>query len=352
MPAADANYKGRVDMGGLLQSGLGLFRWILAALCLAASGTDLLYAHQEPALIANARTLIAKGDLPEARDALEAELEVDPHATEAHFLLGFILFRLQEPTRSLAEYTNGAAGRRPTAFEFRTIGADYVLLKDFADADRWFTQATLADPDDPSGWYLLGRAEYSEGRYEEAISTFHRVLNITPDDVKAEDNLGLSYQALNQVSEARAAFEKAIATQRGKAIRSGAPYLDLGELLLQQGEPSRATDYLLEAVRLSDKNPKAHEQLGIALKQTGDLRRARIELEKAVALAPKASPVHFELGQIYRSLGLGEEAKHEFGLCSQLSASHSSEEVPNFDAAPELHDHQQSSNAPHHPNPD
>lgn len=338
MPASRVNYEGRTEGAGLGQRNLRPACWLRVALGIAISGTLSLCAQQEAASVAKARTLIATGDFTAARATLEAEIKTDPHASEAHFLLGYVLYRQQDPTRSLAEYTLGASGRRPTPSEFRTIGADYVLLKDFADADRWFTEATLDDPRDPSGWYLLGRSKYSEGKYADAVTTYRHLLTIDPEDVKAEDNLGLSYQALNEVSEAKAAFERAIALQQGRPSLSGAPYLDLGELWLQQGQPAKAAEYLRGAVLLSARNPKAHEQLAVALKQTGDLPGARVEFEKAAALAPKASPVHFELGQIYRRLGLKEEARHELDLCSQLAATHSAEEVPNFDGSPDVVD--------------
>jgi len=292
-------------------------------------------AQQPLPAIDQARQLIANNNFAAARTILLAEMQASREPAEAHFLLGFIYFREHDAKQSLAEYTLGAATRRPTAAEFRVIGADYVLLKDFADASRWFSEATRQDPREPSGWYLLGRSKYNEGDYEKAADCFERVLSINASDVKAEDNLGLAYQALNRLPEARKAFETAISFEQASGAKSGAPYLDLGELLLQDNQPAKASEALRSAVRLSPANPKAHEQLGVALRQTGDLPEARIELEKAARLAPNSSPVHFELGQVYRRLGLKDEAAHELELCQRLTATHSSVEVPNYDTAQE-----------------
>ena len=285
--------------------------------------------------LSHERTLIAEGDLRAAQNLLEAHVRTDPTDSAAHFLLGFVYFRQRDAKRSLAEYTLGAAGRRPTSSEFHIIGADYVLLGDFADADRWFTEATRADPSDASGWYLLGRAQYNEGDYAKAADSFRKALALHPQYIRAEDNLGLCLQALAQLAEAKAAFRLAIAWQQGVEDRSGAPYLDLGTLLLQEGDVPAAVESLRSAARLSPHNPKAHEQFGVALERSGDLQGARAELEQAAALAPKASPVHFELGQVYRRLGLKEEAKREFDLCSLLAATSSSREVPNLEGQTE-----------------
>jgi tetratricopeptide (TPR) repeat protein len=295
--------------------------------------TSSLIAQQFISALEQARQLIINNNFTAAQAILLAAIHTSKEPGEAHFLLGFVYFREHDARQSLAEYTLGAASRRPTAAEFRVIGADYVLLKDFADASRWFEEATTQEPLDPSGWYLLGRSKYNEGDYLRAAECFQRVLAIHPSDVKAEDNLGLAYQALNRLPEARKAFETAISFQQVSPSKSGAPFLDLGELLLQDGQPAKAAEALRSAVLLSPSNPRAHEQLGLALRQIDNVPEARIELEKAVALAPDSSPAHFELGQVYRRLGLKEQAAHELELCQWLTATHSSVEVPNYDTS-------------------
>jgi tetratricopeptide (TPR) repeat protein len=302
--------------------------------CLGWSTVALAQGAAPPAFLAEARTLIAKGDLPQAQGVLEAGLKANPAAVEAHFLLGFVYFRQNKPGPSLAEFTAGAASRDPTAAEFRIVGADYVLLAAYPEADRWFTKATEVAPNDPEGWYLLGRTKYNEAKYTEALDDFQRALTLKPGDVKAEDNLGLSYQALNKVPEARQAYETAIRWQKDSPVRSGAPYLDLGELLLDENELPAAVEALRQAARLSPNNPMAREQLGRAYQQAGDLQSARTELEKAAALAPKSSAVHFQLGQVYRRLGEKEKARAELELSAQLTSTHSSTETPNIDKAP------------------
>ncbi len=64
-----------------------------------------------------------------------------------------------------------------------------VLLKDYADADKWFTKAVAWNPRDALGWYYLARTKYNENRFAEAISGFRKCLALNGKDVKAEDNL-------------------------------------------------------------------------------------------------------------------------------------------------------------------
>ena len=86
-----------------------------------------------------AQSLLAAGKFPEAEATLRRYLKDDPSSAEAHYLLGDVLFREKRAVESLAEFTAGSKFKPPGAGELRTIASDYVLLGDFADADKWFT---------------------------------------------------------------------------------------------------------------------------------------------------------------------------------------------------------------------
>src|SRR5690348_4689904 len=139
-----------------------------------------------------ARTLMNDGKLTEAAAVAHQYLAQNPSSADAHFLLGELLFLEKKPRESLAEFTAGAKFRRPGSKQLRIAASDYVLLGDFADADRWFTEVTTETPGDAEVWYLLGRTKYNENRFEEAIASFEHVLVLRPKDVQAENNLGLA----------------------------------------------------------------------------------------------------------------------------------------------------------------
>src|SRR5262249_21309721 len=149
------------------------------------------------------------------------------------------------------EFTEGAKYKRPKASELKIVAADYVVLGDFADADKWLTQVTSETPDDAEAWYLLGRAKYNENRFEEAVQCFQKALVLRAKDIEAENNLGLSYQGLNRIGEAKKAFENAIAWQNDSTVKDAQPYLNMGVLLADQGQPSEALSYLQTAVALA-----------------------------------------------------------------------------------------------------
>lgn len=295
---------------------------------LALCSAVLCHAQQSTDPLAEARGLLSEGKIDKSEAALRNYLKQNPSSTETHYLLGYVLFREQKAIESLAEFTAGARTRRPKADELKAVASDYVLLRDYADADKWFTEVTREAPDDADAWYLLGRTKYNENAFADAASDFERSLSLRPKFVEAENNLGLAWKELNSPVEAKAAFQAAIDWQ-GDSPKDPQPFLNLGTMLADESNFDQALSRLLKAAALSPDNPKVHEELGQVYETQKDLPRAQAELERAVALAPDASGLHFKLGQIYRHEGIADRAKHEFDLCAKLNGTHSSDETPN-----------------------
>ena len=282
-------------------------------------------AHSSPDTpLAEARSLVDSGNLNQAEQVARRYVEVHKNSADGHYLLGYILFKKQDPKSSLAEYTAAARYRTPSAADLEAVAGDYVLLKDYPDADKWFTKAVEWNPKDSLGWYYLGRTKYNENRFEEAVSAFGQCLKLDPRNVKAQDNLGLSYVGLNQLEKAMAAYRTAIDWQKDAADKSAGPLLDLGSVLVDDNRPDEGLPYLLEAARISPEDYRVHRQLGKAYTRLNRLEKARDELEKAVKLAPENAPVHFMLAQVYRRQGLMDKAKIESERCAALTGTKSS----------------------------
>lgn len=293
---------------------------------------------QDPLL--DARKWLAEERPKEAEKAVRSYLAQHQTSGEAHFLLGLILFRkIQAGAReaeasldagnpevnsgvrkfqeenakaSLAEYTEGAKYRKPSASDLKIVALDYVLLGGYADASKWLTRSVEDDPNDAEAWYFLGRSKYNENRFDEAVRAFERCLMLEPRNVKAQSNLGLSYAGLNRVHEARAAFLKAIEWQAGTARKDPEAYIGLGDLLVQQNLASEAVPYLLQAVQIAPRESRVREKLGSAYLDLNELSAAQKELESGIALDPRNPSLHYLLARVYRKRGQPEKAKAEF----------------------------------------
>jgi tetratricopeptide (TPR) repeat protein len=295
----------------------------LVALC---SASGLSQTPSDP--IAEARSFLDAGKTEEPEVILRNYLTSNPSAADAHFLLGYVLFRNQKAKESLAEFTAGAKFRRPRADELKIVAGDYVMLADYSDADKWFSQVVSETPNDADAWYLLGRTKFSENEYAAAISSFEHALALHPDFVEAENNVGLSWKELNDHDKARAAFQTAIRWQ-GDAPVDSQPFLNLGTLLVDDHRDDEAVPFLTKAIALSPRNPSAHEELGKTYLALNKLTEAQTQLEKAIALAPEVSALHYKLAQILRKEGSIDRAEQEFSLCEKLNGAHSSSKTPN-----------------------
>lgn len=292
----------------------------------SANGSPVDVPQLDAALV-NAKLLFEKGSTIEAERLTRSYLESHPASPDAHFLLGLILFKQVKAKDSLAEYSAGAKYRNPSAYDLKVVALNYVLLNDYTDADKWLSKSVRMDSHNWETWYYLGRTKYNENRFEEAVNAFQQALRLSPKNVKAEDNLGLSYDGLGRRQEAEQAYRNAIRWQSELLQQDPGPYLDLGILLVEQNRPQDAIPYLQEAVQISPPDPKAHERLGKAYERLDRLAEAQVELEKAVKASPNDGSLHYMLGQIYRRQGLKDKAQAEFEKSTALKSMQSGAQV-------------------------
>ena len=325
-------------------------------------------SDQSKTLLSEAKSLFRQAKFIEADRAVRQYLKNNPNSADGHFLLGHILFReiqaqakdletqfppqthgpmasgrtmgttssdvsipktVQEMAKaSLAEFTAGAKFHDPSAADLKIVALDYVLLADYPDADKWLTKMLEWAPNDAEGWYYRGRTKYNENRFAEAISAFQQCLKLDPQNVKAEDNLGLALAGLGRNEEATAAYNRAIAWEAQSLAKNPGPFINLGSLLIDENQPQDAIANLLHAIEIAPRESRAHELLGKAYTHVEDFPKAQAELEKAIELSPQAPNLHCMLAPVYRKQGLAEKAKAEYDRCGTLTGAHSTPETP------------------------
>ncbi len=242
-------------------------------------------------LLLDARMDLHNGMVEEADRNVRQYLTMHPNSPDAHFMLGFVLFReiqsraaagpgasdagfrTATAKASLAEYTEGAKYRTPSYLDLKIVALDYVLLEDYPDADKWLSRAVEWNPQDAESWYDLGRIKYYEASYSEAVAAFSHCLELDSTNVKAEDNLGMTYARLARPKEAIAALQNAIAWQAPLQDKNPQPYIDLGGVLIGEKRPDEAIPYLLQATKIAPGNDKARELLNQARSLAGGAQK-------------------------------------------------------------------------------
>jgi tetratricopeptide (TPR) repeat protein len=270
------------------------------------------------ALLFAGKSLVNLERFEDAADALSAYLSSHPESDEAAYLLAYIKFRENKPADSLNLFTAAAKIKPPHADDLKIVALDYELLDDQASAAKYLEQALAMQPGNVEVLYYLGRVRYQQNQFALAITAFEGVLNRDPTHAKAENNLGLSFEAMNRAEEAMTAYRKAVALDKASNRHSEQPYLNLATLLLRLDNATESLPLLRQAALIAPNSGQVHYQLGKALFNLGRLEEARSELQDSERLAAGESSTHYLLGRLYRRLGDAEAATREFALTEDL----------------------------------
>jgi len=99
------------------------------------------------------------------------------------------------------------------------------------------------------------------GRYEQAVGEWTKALEVTPDDVKANDNLGLALAQVGRIDDALKYFQKAVEIDP----RDVAGHNNLAGALRKKGRINEAIAHWTTALELNPRSAAAHNNLGDTL---------------------------------------------------------------------------------------
>jgi tetratricopeptide (TPR) repeat protein len=190
-----------------------------------------------------------------------------------------------------------------------TLVLAYIRLgrRDWARPE--LNQLVEAAPNKAEYRYWLGRIDYDDGKYATAIARFKEALERDPASMRSHDNLGLCYEALDDVPTALEHYREAIRLNRRASGKSPWPALNLGILLRQRGELDEADALFREALKYDPESAKAHYELAVLLDQRGQADEALEHLKRATALDSAYPDPYYLLSRIYRRRGNTSEAE-------------------------------------------
>jgi tetratricopeptide (TPR) repeat protein len=243
-----------------------------------------------------------------AEELLVAEIDRRPSSPDLLTLLGRVFLIDGKPLNAaIAIKKAEALGPIDEATRFTLVLA-YVAMKRGDWARPELERLVRANASNPLYQYWLGRLDYDAGQYASAIARLEQVIARDPGFIRAYDNLGLCYEALNQPEQALAHYRRAIELNRNAAQKSAWPALNLATLLRQRGELGEAEALLREALEYDASSAKARYQLGAVLEQQGEPEQAIAELIRAATGDATYAEPHYALARIYRQQGRHSEA--------------------------------------------
>ncbi len=170
-------------------------------------------------------------------------------------------------------------------------------LKPMSPADQLATLRPLgaADTSNADLAFYTGNAYYAVGSafspeqhgqavayFDSAVVEYQRAVRVDSTMSKAWVNMGLAFEAKSGNSEARRAFQSAIAINPRDVLA----YCHLGYLEQQSGNVSQAIGLYKQALAIDANSAQAHYNLGLAFAEAKVFKEAVLEWETVVRLDP------------------------------------------------------------------
>ncbi len=229
-----------------------------------------------------AQAHLLRGQVPEARRALDRALTLDPNDSVAYSLRSNIALvqNRKAEARADAERAVAADPASPTAY----LSLGWVQQAEF-DLDAALAtsrQAVKLDPNNAQALIQESSLLFGMGRLQDAVAVAERARQQAPDDAMVNTIWGFLQLARNRIDAARDAFQTAI----GQDSTLGLPHLGLGLALFRRNQIEAAVAEMRKATLLEPMISLYNSYLGKAFYEVKDDRRARKYLEAAKQLDP------------------------------------------------------------------
>ncbi len=134
------------------------------------------------------------------------------------------------------------------------LGTHYHRAGNYQRSVQLFRKSTELDPDFATGWLNLGGSLLASGKFRQALEAQLRALALSPDDVLANAQTGMSYYYLREYGEAKRLFERVAELDPESAAF---PHLYLAHIAREQRQNHEADRYIRDFLRYHPNSPRA-----------------------------------------------------------------------------------------------
>ncbi len=159
-------------------------------------------------------------------------------------------------------------------------------------------------PNSPDAHNKLGVVLSRLKRYDEAIVSFARAIQLKPDFFQAYNSRGNSLQALGCFDEAIGSYTCAIALKPDYAIA----YTNCGNAFQATKRYSDAIERYSRAITLKPDYVDAYNNRGTAFRRLGSFAEALADFDNAIALVPDRAELYMNRGNALQELKRFEDA--------------------------------------------
>jgi tetratricopeptide (TPR) repeat protein/O-antigen ligase len=185
------------------------------------------------------------GKIPEAIEALNKSIEINPLSVPTRSYLAQMHIRRKEWEKASNQYREilelepenhqakanlsvvqaqmeGRLPLSPQSEELEKLfeeGEKYVKDRDWNKAEETYKKIVEIAPGNIKAYLYLGNIYFSQGKIEDAISQYKKIIEFSPTfNIGVHNNLGLAYLELKKVGLAREEFQKVLKVDPGNEL--------------------------------------------------------------------------------------------------------------------------------------
>lgn len=199
---------------------------------------------------------------------------------------------------------------------YYTKGRAYLEQKNYELASVEFNRSLQYDSNYNRSYYGLGYINDAQGKFDEAVKYYKMAIDKDPDYSEAYNALGVVYSKQRKWKEAVQALNKALANKLYTTPHI--PYLNLGDLYMEQKEYEKAAEAYRESKRFVNIEWTIIK-LGTALLEAGKVKEAISEFQEGTGLAPQNANMRYSLALAFLKDGNKKSALTEFKKAAELA---------------------------------
>jgi tetratricopeptide (TPR) repeat protein len=191
--------------------------------------------------------------------------------------------------------------------ELLDTARDHFREGNYRIAESLLQQLLMVDAKNPEVFHMMATIFYDQGKFNKAIKTFRRALEIDPTYTDASVGLSIILNDLGRYEEGKKVFVDAQEALARKSTEAD-PYLqeklatkhdELGELYFQYKRYDEALEQYNKALSLSSRKAELKMKVVECFIKKDDEPRAMKELKVLVQEYPQFVPARLKLGLMY-----------------------------------------------------
>ncbi|WP_019498103.1 tetratricopeptide repeat protein [Pseudanabaena sp. PCC 6802] len=213
---------------------------------------------------------------------------------------------------------------------WRILGAAAQATGKPGDAERYYQKALQLQSNSAVLHDCLGSLHAARQQWPQAVTAFQTAIKIDPQFAPAYRHLAEIWMQLGKWNEGAEYWYRAFQLEPGWA--TAREYLNLGNMLLQQGKLEKTVNSYQRAIQVDPDLWQAHHNLGEIATSQQDWENAIASYDRAVKANPKSAASYGGMGKVFSAQGNYEKAISSYRQAISVDVNY----LPAYDGMGEI----------------